>query len=221
MSILDWAFIALLSCAILFFLFSILSLVFAIQMRTKYTTLKTKKLKNKRKRKKLKKVINKTHKAMKKQFRRVILLFLLMLIMAGGAAYSRYYQQTTLEKEDANIIVQSYFLIEEVDKQLTSAQEGASAEAIEERVREVSSLLVTYGNNKAFGGLSLDRQKSLNRYYTKIRELGANLSNVNREKIATTEYIETYQKTIKQLQTNQKNIFKLFGINESALKQKK
>ncbi|MBM7687464.1 hypothetical protein BCR24_07485 [Enterococcus ureilyticus] len=221
MSILDWAFIALLSCAILFFIFSLLSLVFAIQAKRKYTTLKRKKMKDKRKRKKLKKLISRTQKSTKKHFRRAAVLFLSVLIMVGAASYSRYYQQTTLEKEDANAIVQSYFLIDEVGKQLTGAENGASAESIEERIKEVSSLLVTYGNKKAYAGLAVDRQKTLNRYYTKIRELGANLSNIDKEKVSNIEYIQTYQKTVKQLQTTQKTIFKLFAVNEVALKQKK
>lgn len=221
MSILDWAFIALLSCAILFLLFGILSFFLAIQMRKKYTTLKGKKVKDKRKRKKLKKVISRTQKKMKKHFRTVFILLLLTLATVGSAAYSRYYQETTLEKEDANFIVQSYFLTEEVSKQLSSAENGASLETVEEQIRELSSRLVTYGNKTAYAGLSSDRQKKLNRYYTKIRELGANLGNIDKKKIADKEYIQTYQKTVKQLQTTQKDIFKLFSVNVEALKQKK
>lgn len=190
-------------------------------MRKKYTTLKTKKVKDKRKRKKLKKVISRTQKKMKKHFRRVIILLLLALTAGGSAAYSRYYQETSLEKEDANFIVQSYFLTEEVSKQLSSAENGASLETVEEQIRELSSRLVTYGNKTAYGGLSSDRQKKLNRYYTKIRELGANLGNIDKKKVADKEYIQTYQKTVKQLQTTQKDIFKLFSVNVEALKQKK
>lgn len=221
MSILDWTFIALLSFAILFLLFGILSLVFGIQTRKKYTALKRKKVKNKRKRKKLKKVISRTKKIMQKHFRRVFILFLLALTAGGSAAYSRYYQETSLEKEDANFIVQSYFLTEEVSKQLAIAENGASVETIHETIRDLSSRLVTYGNKQAYVGLSSDRQKKLNRYYTKVRELGANLSNVNRQKIGDKEYIKTYQRTVKQLQTTQKEIFKLFSVNVEALKQKK
>ncbi|ALS02584.1 hypothetical protein ATZ33_14725 [Enterococcus silesiacus] len=221
MSILDWLFILMLSSSVLFLFFGVICVVLSIRKQKRYTLLKSKRVKNKRKKQKIKRMLAKLKKQQKKNIRTSVFLFLLGALTLGGGMYARYYQQTNLETEDANAIIQSYFLVGEIEKDLQSLSEGSDPGKVNEKLTEMTSLLITYGNKNAFGGLSLDGQKKLNRYYALVREFGVNFSSRTLENLKDTAYVANYLEDITKIKKSQKQIFDVFKVNETALNQKK
>lgn len=221
MSILDWLFILMLSTSVLFLFFGLIYLILSISKQKKYNSLKSKKIRNKQKKKKIKRMLSRIKKQQRKNTQTSLLLFVLATATLSGGIYARHYQQTHLETEDANAIVQSYFLVEEIEKDLQGLSEGSDAGRVNEKLADMTSLMITYGNKNAFGGLSTDGQKKLNRYYALVREFGVNLSNRTLENLNDSTYVSNYLEDIKKIKKSQKQIFEVFKVNESALKQKK
>lgn len=221
MSILDWSFVALLSAALLFVLFALLCFFMALSTGRKVKRFKRKPPKNKQKRKRFL-VKRRSLEKQKKRQRTLGLLFMLgMLATGGGAVYSRYYQMTNLEASDSEAIVQSYYLTGEIEQQLTNIKNGENPEKSINTLRDVSSRLASYGIKRPYEGLTEEGQKILTRYYATIKSLGTNLANQTIASLEKNEIVESYFKDIEKVKAGQKKVFKVFSVNESALKQKK
>lgn len=128
---------------------------------------------------------------------------------------------TNLSSADGNIIVQSYFITDEVEKSLTSLQNGADVDKTREKLLELSSLLASYGSTTPENGLSQKGQQMMNRYYVQLREYGVNIYSLSSEQLSESERITAYLEDLKRIKQTQKKIFKQFSVNESALRQKK
>lgn len=221
MSVLDWLFIGLLSGAILFGCLSVGFLLLGLLQRKQYRKQQQNRPKQKKKRKRWQKHCRSLKKRYSRQLKRSGLFFLLLLIFSGGSGYSRYYQLTNLDTNDGEIIVQSYFLIDEVEKELMSIQEGADAVKVHGKLREMSGMLVSYTSQTPSNALTKDGQQLLRRYYNRAMEFGLNLDSQSAESLNQEELLTGFLDDIERLQTEQQTIFKNFGINESALVQKK
>lgn len=220
MTILDWLFIGCLSVAILFFVIGVICLILSIRAKQKHNGLKKKRPKNKKKRKRWQKMRRQFQIKQKRHIKQFLVLLFLAGLSIGGAFYSRYYQLTNLTSESANTIVQSYFLMGEIKKELTALQEGADAEKTRNKLAELTGLLTTYGANGSSGNLSENGQKLMRRYYSQIREYGTNLYEQGPDRLQQSEIVTAYLEDIKKIEKTQKQIFSEFKINESALNNK-
>ncbi|WP_207695850.1 hypothetical protein DOK67_0001433 [Enterococcus sp. DIV0212c] len=221
MSILDMSFIAMLSSAILFFLFSLMAVFFRFSTNKQWKKLKGCRVKNKSKRKKIIRMRKKLEKKRSRQLRVGILFFTLFLITVGGASYSRYYQLTNLTAEDAEAVAKAYYLVSEMEKQIKAIDNGASPEKTEKNLRDLSSQLASASLDQASRGMSVAGQKLLNRHLTMTRNLAVNISSQNQKTLADPSVREIYLKDIEKISVSEKKIFKHFEVNESALQQKK
>lgn len=221
MSVLDWLFIGLLSSGFV----SILVLLFvSIRFFSIQRTLKLlnrKRPKNKQKKRQLKKKKYQLQKQKRIFFRWLLLLSIFGIVTICAALYVRYYQSTNLSAEDSNTIVQSYFVTEEINTNLNDIENGGSIEKIQPKLRDVSSLLVSYGNRNLAPGMSEEGTSLLIRYKAMMKEIGMNIYALSNEDLANPQMISDYQKDLEKLTQSRKKVFDYFKINEVALKQKK
>ena len=221
MSVLDWLFTGLLSCGILFFLFS-LSLVFAsIQTRRELKQVKKRSPKGKKRKKKWRRHCQKLKKKANKRLVGALALVVLCGTSIGSAAYARYYQLTNLNNRDKEMLVQSYFLIDELEEELVKIQNGANPEKSEEKLLNRTSLLITYTGHEPSQGLSVEGQRLLKRYYNSARELGVNMNAQRGIQYKEADIVERYLADIQKVRARQQEVFEAFQINQAALKQNK
>ena len=221
MSILNKVFIGLLSGGMLSVVLGIIFIFLTIQTAMKAKALKKRRSKNKKKNKKIKRDIRQLKKKKAKSRLNSILLLILGSVLIASAFYTRFYQQTTLNENDGEIIVQSYFLVDSIEKDIKGIQNGANPEKTQEKLRTMTTMMASYGNSTPSGMLTLDRQRILRKYYSGILELGMNLNRQTAKNMGEPEIIEEYLADIVKLKDGQQKIFKLFKVNEAALKQKR
>lgn len=221
MSLLDWVFIGTLASAILFALFSLLSIFFLISARKKVLQLTKTRSKNTKKRKKIKRMLKKAKVNYKKQRWNVVICIILACVMGAAAFYSRYYQATNLGEKDSQGIVQGYYLLNETSSQINTLNESSNPEKSENNLRELAAKLSSFGMRGADGRLTEEGQQLLTRYYNQVKELGLNLNNQSVEMLSNAETRETYSKDLQKVQKTQEKIITYFKINKSALEQKK
>lgn len=221
MSMLDLAFIGLLSLGILLFLLGILFLFLNAASRRNLKKLKAKRPKNKKKRKRWQRICRKTEQTKKRRLRNGILLIILSLLLGGSASYARYYQLTSLSSSNSAALAKSYYLIGEIEGQLESYNNGASIEKTTKNIRDLSQQLAGAGTETAYVGMAVDGQKLVNRHFNLVKNLGINLSAQAREILENQEEMTSYLSDIEKVKASQQKVFKKYQVNESALQQKK
>lgn len=221
MTIVDWLFIGCCSAFLITFIVGVFSLIVSIGTTKNFNELKQKRPKNKKKRKRWQRARQQLKKKKQVQVKRGIILIILSILIAAGGFYARYYQMTNLSSSDSQIIVQGYFISEEVGKTFQGLQNGADIEESKVKLMELTSLLTSYGTSVPSNGLSKEGQKVLNRYYVQMREYGTNAYSLTAEQLGNQETISTYLEDLKRVQQTQKKVFEEFGVDETALKQKK
>lgn len=221
MTILSWIFIGCLSTFFIAFCVGIFSFVLFFVSKRDMNTLKKRRPKKKINKKRLMQTKRLLEKKKKKQRARGGILVTLSLLFLGGGFYARYYEMTNLSSTDGNIIVQSYFVTDEVNKNLTNLQNGADVDENKTKLMELSSLLASYGSSTPSNSLSKNGQQTLNRYYVQIRDYGTNLYSLSAGQLNNQETISKYLDDMTRINQSQKKLFKEFSINEVALKQKK
>ncbi|WP_207696619.1 hypothetical protein DOK67_0002322 [Enterococcus sp. DIV0212c] len=221
MGLLDWFFVGFLSVATFCLLLAVFSFIYFLSIRDELTKVSWRRRpKNKQRRKMWLKERHMLEKGKKKNSRNVLLFLVVGAICTGSAFYSRYYQLTNLTSEDSKIVVQGYFLTEEIEGKINSIQEGVSVEKLHPQLQEVSSLLVSYSNKPISSGLSKQGTKLLMRYRVMMRDVGANLSSLRLTDLEQRETMTAYLKDISKLKHRQQDVFTYFKVNESALKNK-
>ncbi len=218
MTKLEWIFsILLVVGAVLTFIWLLL-LFFQSRKTSDIKYLERKKKKRKSSSKTTKKAIDKLKMSRKKQWKWIGLTFLAALSCFSGSAYVKYYELTTLSEEDTYAIVQSYYLLNEMETQLTKvSNEGFVSEKVQNNIDAVSVRLASYTVKQGSDRNNIEGQTLLNKYYASMGQLGVNISaqkELNQEK--TTELIAD----IKNSKKSQKKVLLYFEINEQSLKQK-
>ncbi|MHC5216529.1 hypothetical protein ACYSNR_07665 [Enterococcus sp. LJL128] len=221
MGVLDWLFVGVLSAAILCLLVTLFLIVLSMGTGKKVKLLKQRKPKNKRKRKRLKREIRQLEKKKKKQLRNGILLLLTAGVLAGGAFYAQYYQATNLSDYDSENVVQAYYLMSETEGAVTQVKDGENQVKAEKTLRELAARLASYGGIRSSTRITTEGQLLLNRYYTSVKELGLNLNSQTKDTLQHQETYDGFLKDITKITEQQKKVIDYFGINESALQQKK
>ncbi|WP_086349714.1 hypothetical protein [Candidatus Enterococcus clewellii] len=221
MSVLDMAFIGLLALAILLLLFAVLSVILGINTGNRLKKLQRRRPKAKKKRKGWKRACAALKKKRNSSFKNSVLLIVLALLFGASGFYARYYQLTNMSTANTTALSKGYYLLDETEQQFESLKNGASPEKTLNNFRELSSQLVSVGMETAYGGMSSDYQKLLNRYFDQVRKLGINLGAQNLESLQNTGNIDSYVEDITKIKERQKKIIDEFEVNESALQQKK
>ncbi|EOL49942.1 hypothetical protein [Enterococcus caccae] len=221
MTILSWVFIGCFSAFFISVCLGIFSFAQFFVTTKEMNELNRKRPKKKVRRKRWLRAKKRVEQKKKAQLRRTVVLVVISLSFAGSGFYARHYEMTNLSSTDGNIIVQSYFITDEVNKNLVSLQNGASGDEIKEKLMELSSLLASYGSATPSNSLSKEGQQALNRYYVQLRDYGTNLYSLTSEQLNNQETIVSYMEDLNRIKKTQTKLFKQFSVDEAALKQKK
>ena len=221
MGLLDWSFVSLLALTILFLFLAISFFAFFLSTNAKYKSNQKKRIKNKKKKRQFLIFQKKLQKRKKIQLSKSLLFFILSLLFLSGSYYTRNYQQNHLDGEDSQAILQSYFLLEDLQTQLDNIKKNENPQKSIKNIKEISSRLASYGSRKSSNLLQEDGQNLLNRHYQLLRETGINLNNQTVEMLQEPSVNEAYTRDIKKVTESQKKVFERFNINENALKKKK
>lgn len=143
----------------------------------------------------------------------------LVLLFFSVSGFARYYQQTHLSASDSEVIVQSYFLLDNIETQLNHIEKEENPQKAANNLKKLTSSLVSYTVTRPSGTLSAENQRLLNRYYQTVQELGVNLSHQELSDLEDSEVMTSYQQDLEKAKKMEKKIFKNFRVNEQALKE--
>lgn len=221
MTILSWFFVVSYSIFLIIFCTSLFSFIGSYLTHKNLDRLNQKKPKDKPKQKRWLYAKRRLKIRKKTQIKRGFILLILSVLFMSVGTYAHYYESTNLSSTDGNIIVQSYFITDEVNKQLLNIQENEQVAEPQEKLMELSSLLTSYGSAAPSNNLGKEEQRLLTRYYVQLRDYGTNLYSLTPEQFKKKEIISSYRDDLKRIKQTQKKIFNQFNVNETALKQKK
>lgn len=221
MTIFEWFLVGLIASGFLFSLFFVGYFFNYIRLNKQYKSARRKRPpKNKRKRRFFLHVLKQLEKRKNKQLIGCLICFFLLGVSFGVSYFFYDYQQNHLQGEDAQVLVQSYYLLQELQTQIENIQRGESPQKSLKNIQEIASLLASYGSRRPSQTLKEDGQQLLTRYYVLVREIGTNINGQTIETIQNQENGSSYLKDIAKAQESQSQIFKRFNVNEGALKQK-
>lgn len=222
MEILQWAFIVGISLAIIsliFILYFIASFISQGKGIKKAQPIKTK---NKRKKKKLANELDKMKVKRKKARRNIIIFLLLAVSFAGGSYYITYYQSTNLSVEDTQNITDGFYYLRDLQQELEAIQSGETDEAkSKQTITFIVTSLAGYSVKKANTLNTIEGQRALNRYYSSMSELGINISRRATQLYTDPDVIAESLTDIEKTTGHQRQAFKFFKVDESALQSEK
>lgn len=218
MELLDWLFVILLSLAIFAVIFLVISLVgwtVGSQKLSKVSALKPNK---KQRRAWLEYRLELTNQISKKRNQAVFAL-IFAAVFAGGSFYIQYHQSTSLTAKDSENVVQGYFILQELEKQLTELPNSSNEKKTQATIYELSSRLVSYGSNVPEPRLGKEEKLVLKQLYTRMKQLGINLAGLSITQLKTEDVNTGYLNDIKRTQLAQEKVFEHFKVNKTALQQ--
>jgi hypothetical protein len=216
MTLLDWFFIISLSLASLGLVFSGIS--FYLMGQTQRTLKKVKRTKVKKKKQKQKRrTVRKLTKQRKRQRNSGLILTGLFLVTGFSAGYSLYYQAMHLSEKDSKAVIQGYYLMNHLEKELATAQTGENVVKSGKNVKNLAGQMSSYGIYKATIRNSETGQKVLNKYYKSMKELGINLSSQPNDFFTNEQALKDFNADLAAVKKNHKQVVDYFNINEAAL----
>lgn len=218
MAILEWVFLGTFIGGLLFLLLCILSFILFLINSKKVKELKGKKTRNKSKRKKQKKEIIRLGKSKKKSLVSFIICLLLAIGSGTAAAYVSYYQSVNLSDNDSKSVVEAYYLINDIEKQLKIAEEEKEDKTkVSSAIRKYASQMASFNSRRASELNKEDGQVLLNRYYNIVKEIGVNASNQSQDFYGNKELSQEFIKDINRAKGFQKEVFKYYKVDEKSL----
>ncbi|ALS03007.1 hypothetical protein ATZ33_16960 [Enterococcus silesiacus] len=222
MTVLEITIRVLLILTLLSVLLFILFLFFFIKTAKEVKFVEKKRSKNTKRKRQLARKRKQLRIEKKRMKRRTILFMVLATLFLGGSQFVSYYQSMTLSKEDEDVIVKSYFLLNDFDQQLENAKtESESKDKIDGNIRYLAGAITSYGANKASDLNTEEGQLALNRYYKAMLDIGTNAMRMTTGIYGNEEIASDYQADIKRARVYQKKVFELYKVDESALKKSK
>lgn len=220
MTTLEYLIIAFYASCIIFLLFSILNFVLIIKNNKKLKTTKKQKNRSRAEKKKNKNKIISLKKAKRKSIWLSIICSLLAISSGAGASYASYYQSINLTTQDSENIVEAYYLITDIEKQLELASTSQeSSEKVSDAIRKYAGQMASFNSRRASDLNKEDGQVLLNRYYNLVKEIGINASTQPQEFYGNPDLTSEFSNDIKRVKTYQKDVFAYYKVNEEELKQ--
>lgn len=218
MELLDWLFIILLSLAIFAIIFMFISIAAWVTNQQKLNKVSAMKPSKKQRRAWLRYCVDLMDKVSKNR-NNVIFAVIFSIVFAGGSYYIRYYQSTSLTATDSENVVQGYFIVQELEKQLKELSTTSNEKKAQSTIYDLSSRLVSYGSNVPEPRLGKDEKLVLKQLYTRMKQLGINLAGLSIKQLKNKEVNSGYLNDIKRTQVAQEQVFNHFKVDKSALQQ--
>lgn len=220
MSIIDYFLIAGYSISFILLVLFISFLVYFIYNLSRKNKLSKQITETKRNRKQLKRAVKKLQETNKSILKKGFVSLIIGVLIFGGTLYLKFYQSTTLTTEDTDRIVYGYYLIEQLEEQFQLIEEGDIKKSTE-NIRNLSMPLASYYAKKGDERGTEEAQLLLNSYYSRIGQLGVNISGEDVSKLVEdSEKQEEYLIDIEDAKKIQKSVIKFYKIDEKSLKSK-
>ncbi|OTN88323.1 hypothetical protein A5819_000775 [Enterococcus sp. 7E2_DIV0204] len=220
MTILDWFFIISLSLASIGLVFSGISFYLMAQTKKALKIVKRAKV-SKKKRKQKKRKVRDLMKKIKKQRNWGITLVIVFLFSGFGAGYSLYYQAMHLSQKDSKAVVQGFYLMDNLEKELKTAKTTENDVKSGKNIKLLAGQFSSYGIYKATIRNSEAGQKKLNKYYKSMKELGINLSSQSNDFFKNETLLNEFETDLAAAKKNHEEVVRYFNINKNALVNKK
>lgn len=222
MTILDRLFIGGVAVAIVLFLLAVYYLIQVIRTQTKLSSLPKKRLKNRKKNKRIAKQKVQLKKAKKKQLTSMLVSVILASLLVVGMRYLSYYQSMNLSSDDSDIVVKSYYLLEDFEKELEIAKNKEDdEEKVRQNIRYLATSMTSQGIKKASGINTEEGQIILNRYYNSVKQLGMNASTQTYNFYGNAQLVDNFLEDIQKIKEYEKAAFTYYKVDESALSKEK
>lgn len=219
----EWVILISASLAILSIIMFLICLMSFLGNKQKLLTIKNNKPQKKRSQRKWRRDLQKTTTAKKSSGRNTLLFFLLLVLSTSVGGYSKYYQMTNMTKGDTENIVSGYYLLGQVEEQLTAAsKENSNAEQLSSNIHTLAVRIASFSAKKGNDRASEEGQLLMNRYYARMGQFGINLSSQDYQELVTEpETLKNYFKDIEGIKQAQKKLLDFYKIDEASLNQKK
>ena len=218
MELLDWLFVILLSLAIFAAIFLVISLVGWIADSQKLNSVTAINPNKKQRRAWLQYRLELTNQISKKR-NHALFAVIFAAVFAGGSFYIQYHQSTSLTAKDSENVVQGYFILQELEKQLTELPTSGNEKKAQATIYELYSRLFSYGSNVPEPRLGKEEKLVLKQLYTRMKQLGINLAGLSITQLKTEDVNTGYLNDIKRTQLAQEKVFEHFKVDKAALEQ--
>ncbi|MHC5372291.1 hypothetical protein ACYSNU_00670 [Enterococcus sp. LJL120] len=220
MTILEWLIIIGIAVAIIACIFTLIFLYLTISRQKKVSKLSKRPPKSKKRRRRWEKLRQRYLRQKNSALRSLIIFLVITFIFGGGTAYGMYYQSTNLSSDDAEAVVQSYFLVHTFETQLTEAANGEGEEdAVTRNLQYLATSLASYGSKNASSLNTVEGQSVLNRYYAAIGELGINASRQVSEFYGNPDLAATYTSSLERITSLEEAAFSYYEVDQDMLDQ--
>lgn len=171
----------------------------------------------KRRRKKQQALLKRTQHS---RWHRSFLLFALSVIFATSAGYARYYQAMHLSQNDGDQVAKSYYLVRDFETTLTASKALKEPDKVtQERFRQLSTRMASYGIQKSDTRNSEEGQLLLNRYYASLTQLGKNASQQVTKLYGESDKIGSLLSDSEKTKLYEKEVLDYYRVDEKKLKQ--
>lgn len=139
-------------------------------------------------------------------------------LLLGGTFYLQHYESTTLNKEDTENITTGYYLINELEQEMTTFGPDSDKKA-ESNIQTLAVNISSLTNQRGNGRNNEEAQLLLNRYYKQTGQLGINLAAQNMEQLKESEATRhEFLEDIAKIKEQQISIMTYFKINDRSIK---
>lgn len=151
-------------------------------------------------------------------------LFIALIIAStltfSSTGYFYYYTLVNLSSTDKKLVVEGYYLLRDLEKQLdTALKKNEDQVPTKENIKHLSNNLASFGTSKANVMNSQQGQAVLNRYYKSLCQLGVNAGLQTNNFYESPELIEEFMSDLQKVIKKEKQIFNYYKVDESKMKQ--
>lgn len=211
-------FILLISVSIIMLLLSIFNLINFVFRNRKINKL-SKEVKKSKKKRRIKKEIRYVTRQKKNSLKFFFIFIILALVCLGGYFSSKNYFEKNLSKEDMNLVMSTYFLVNDYQKSIEDAKNSnGDKNDVSKKISNLSYKMSSYATEEPNNLLSTEGQRLLKRYFNSISELGVNTVPVYKQFYSNAELSDEYIDNVKTVKQNEKQLFKYFKIDGNRIK---
>lgn len=214
-------FIVLISVSIIMLILSLFNLINFVIRNNKISRL-SKELKRKKNIKK-KKIYKREFNYITEQKRSSSKFFIIFMVLSslslGGYFFSKNYFEKNLSKDDMNMIMSTYFLVNDYEANLENAKNSkGETKELSKKIADISYKMSSYATEEPNKIISTEGQRLINRYFKSISELGINSVPIYQQFYGNIDLSNEYIDSIKIIKQNEKALFKYFKIDENRIK---
>lgn len=217
---LDWIIIGAISLGIICLLLLIVSFAASLRARAQLQKLGAKPTGRSAK-KKWRRQKNRYTKTQKSTFKSGVWLLLVTIVISGVGGYAKYYQMTNMTAADTENIVTGYYLLNQMSEQLNAIESSENDEKLNSNIQTLAVRMASFSSKKGSDRGTKESQLLLNRYYTRMGQLGVNLASQKVEALKEDKaLLQSYLQDIERVEESQNKVLAFYKVDKKSLAQK-